>query len=147
MEDYVHRIGRTGRAGSTGRATSFYTDRDMVFPFAILTSSLVHICWCSCFDLCFLASFNFTVSCGSNKKSNSWYWFWQWCNHCYGKGMPRWFYLILVFVSLSTPISSQYIISKHIYFILSCVIFTLLDCKKKGERSCSCGKRSKEWIV
>lgn len=40
MEDYVHRIGRTGRAGSTGRATSFYTDRDMVFPFAILTFSL-----------------------------------------------------------------------------------------------------------
>lgn len=32
MEDYVHRIGRTGRAGSTGQATSFYTDRDMVFP-------------------------------------------------------------------------------------------------------------------
>ncbi|KAH1226225.1 DEAD-box ATP-dependent RNA helicase 24 [Glycine max] len=30
MEDYVHRIGRTGRAGSTGLATSFYTDRDMV---------------------------------------------------------------------------------------------------------------------
>lgn len=29
MEDYVHRIGRTGRAGTTGRATSFYTDRDM----------------------------------------------------------------------------------------------------------------------
>uniref|UniRef100_A0A0C9RXP6 RNA helicase n=1 Tax=Wollemia nobilis TaxID=56998 RepID=A0A0C9RXP6_9CONI len=29
MEDYVHRIGRTGRAGSTGRATSFYTDRDV----------------------------------------------------------------------------------------------------------------------
>ncbi|XP_038980829.1 DEAD-box ATP-dependent RNA helicase 20-like [Phoenix dactylifera] len=29
MEDYVHRIGRTGRAGSIGRATSFYTDRDM----------------------------------------------------------------------------------------------------------------------
>ncbi|KAM3325859.1 ATP-dependent RNA helicase DBP2-like [Capsicum chacoense] len=29
MEDYVHRIGRTGRAGSTGRAASFYTDRDM----------------------------------------------------------------------------------------------------------------------
>ncbi|GFY99376.1 P-loop containing nucleoside triphosphate hydrolases superfamily protein [Actinidia rufa] len=28
MEDYVHRIGRTGRAGSTGQATSFYTDRD-----------------------------------------------------------------------------------------------------------------------
>jgi len=28
FEDYVHRIGRTGRAGSTGRATSFYTDRD-----------------------------------------------------------------------------------------------------------------------
>ncbi|KAM0933609.1 putative RNA helicase [Dioscorea sansibarensis] len=29
MEDYVHRIGRTGRAGSVGQATSFYTDRDM----------------------------------------------------------------------------------------------------------------------
>ncbi|KAL2488467.1 ATP-dependent RNA helicase DBP2 [Forsythia ovata] len=29
MEDYVHRIGRTGRAGSTGRATSFCADRDM----------------------------------------------------------------------------------------------------------------------
>lgn len=29
MEDYVHRIGRTGRAGLTGQATSFYTDRDM----------------------------------------------------------------------------------------------------------------------
>ncbi|KAI9377846.1 hypothetical protein POPTR_019G130900v4 [Populus trichocarpa] len=29
MEDYVHRIGRTGRAGSTGQATSFYTDRDL----------------------------------------------------------------------------------------------------------------------
>ena len=28
LEDYVHRIGRTGRAGSTGRATSFYTERD-----------------------------------------------------------------------------------------------------------------------
>ncbi|XP_031486884.2 ATP-dependent RNA helicase DBP2-like [Nymphaea colorata] len=29
MEDYVHRIGRTGRAGTIGHATSFYTDRDM----------------------------------------------------------------------------------------------------------------------
>ncbi|XP_051142874.1 DEAD-box ATP-dependent RNA helicase 20-like [Andrographis paniculata] len=29
MEDYVHRIGRTGRAGSSGQATSFYTDRDV----------------------------------------------------------------------------------------------------------------------
>ncbi|EFJ32009.1 hypothetical protein SELMODRAFT_75384 [Selaginella moellendorffii] len=28
MEDYVHRIGRTGRAGASGRATSLYTDRD-----------------------------------------------------------------------------------------------------------------------
>jgi len=25
FEDYVHRVGRTGRAGMTGRATSFYT--------------------------------------------------------------------------------------------------------------------------
>jgi ATP-dependent RNA helicase DDX5/DBP2 len=29
MEDYVHRIGRTGRAGASGCATSFYTDRDL----------------------------------------------------------------------------------------------------------------------
>uniref|UniRef100_A0A7I4FAT6 RNA helicase n=1 Tax=Physcomitrium patens TaxID=3218 RepID=A0A7I4FAT6_PHYPA len=29
MEDYVHRIGRTGRAGASGRATSFYTERDV----------------------------------------------------------------------------------------------------------------------
>ncbi|CAI5473054.1 unnamed protein product [Closterium sp. Yama58-4] len=28
LEDYVHRIGRTGRAGASGRAVSFYTDRD-----------------------------------------------------------------------------------------------------------------------
>lgn len=29
FEDYVHRIGRTGRAGTKGVATSFFTDRDM----------------------------------------------------------------------------------------------------------------------
>lgn len=43
MEDYVHRIGRTGRAGSTGKATSFYTDRDMVlfyFFTSLFASSL-----------------------------------------------------------------------------------------------------------
>lgn len=43
MEDYVHRIGRTGRAGSTGHATSFYTDRDMVvtlFYFHCIRESL-----------------------------------------------------------------------------------------------------------
>lgn len=28
FEDYVHRIGRTGRAGQRGRATSFYTEKD-----------------------------------------------------------------------------------------------------------------------
>eukprot|EP00246_Nothoceros_aenigmaticus_P018493 TRINITY_DN968_c0_g1_i3.p1 TRINITY_DN968_c0_g1~~TRINITY_DN968_c0_g1_i3.p1 ORF type:complete len:195 (+),score=46.16 TRINITY_DN968_c0_g1_i3:196-780(+) len=28
MEDYVHRIGRTGRAGAMGRATSFFADHD-----------------------------------------------------------------------------------------------------------------------
>lgn len=32
LEDYVHRVGRTGRAGASGRATSFYTDRDAVRP-------------------------------------------------------------------------------------------------------------------
>eukprot|EP00850_Spirogloea_muscicola_P003264 SM000013S26433 [mRNA] locus=s13:288468:293676:- [translate_table: standard] len=28
LEDYVHRIGRTGRAGASGRATSLHTERD-----------------------------------------------------------------------------------------------------------------------
>ena len=28
IEDYVHRIGRTGRAGSTGTAVSFFTDNN-----------------------------------------------------------------------------------------------------------------------
>lgn len=28
LEDYVHRIGRTGRAGASGRATSYHTERD-----------------------------------------------------------------------------------------------------------------------
>lgn len=28
IEDYVHRIGRTGRVGNTGRATSFFTDKN-----------------------------------------------------------------------------------------------------------------------
>lgn len=28
IEDYVHRIGRTGRAGATGDAYSLFTDRD-----------------------------------------------------------------------------------------------------------------------
>eukprot|EP00271_Cylindrocystis_brebissonii_P014082 TRINITY_DN350_c0_g2_i1.p1 TRINITY_DN350_c0_g2~~TRINITY_DN350_c0_g2_i1.p1 ORF type:complete len:582 (-),score=111.25 TRINITY_DN350_c0_g2_i1:1076-2821(-) len=28
LEDYVHRIGRTGRAGATGKATSFHTEKD-----------------------------------------------------------------------------------------------------------------------
>jgi superfamily II DNA/RNA helicase len=37
MEDYVHRIGRTGRAGSTGQATSFYTDQDLVPSSPILS--------------------------------------------------------------------------------------------------------------
>lgn len=28
IEDYVHRIGRTGRAGATGEAYTFFSDRD-----------------------------------------------------------------------------------------------------------------------
>ncbi|CAH9121114.1 unnamed protein product [Cuscuta epithymum] len=42
MEDYVHRIGRTGRAGSTGRATSFYTDRDM-FLVALIRKAIANV--------------------------------------------------------------------------------------------------------
>jgi Helicase conserved C-terminal domain len=29
IDDYVHRIGRTGRAGKKGLATAFFTDKDM----------------------------------------------------------------------------------------------------------------------
>jgi probable ATP-dependent RNA helicase DDX4 len=35
IEDYVHRIGRTGRCGNTGRATSFFdaqTDQQLARP-------------------------------------------------------------------------------------------------------------------
>ncbi|KAJ0007814.1 hypothetical protein Pint_30651 [Pistacia integerrima] len=42
MEDYVHRIGRTGRAGSMGQATSFYTDRDM-FLVAQIKKAIVDV--------------------------------------------------------------------------------------------------------
>ena len=28
IEDYVHRIGRTGRAGNTGEAVTFFTTQD-----------------------------------------------------------------------------------------------------------------------
>lgn len=42
MEDYVHRIGRTGRAGSTGQATSLYTDRDM-FLVAHIKKAIVDV--------------------------------------------------------------------------------------------------------
>ena len=45
MEDYVHRIGRTGRAGSMGQATSFYTDRDMVFCTTPLPFTSIHPCF------------------------------------------------------------------------------------------------------
>ena len=43
MEDYVHRIGRTGRAGLTGQATSFYTDQDLVPSSPYLCSLLVNL--------------------------------------------------------------------------------------------------------
>lgn len=38
FEDYVHRIGRTGRAGVQGRSTSFYTDRDSFIVAQIRTA-------------------------------------------------------------------------------------------------------------
>jgi len=31
FQDYVHRIGRTGRAGATGEADSLFTDGDMKY--------------------------------------------------------------------------------------------------------------------
>lgn len=72
MEDYVHRIGRTGRAGSTGRASSFYTDRDMVFytifiifinTFGVIFFILVHE-----HQFFVLASLNGIMAC----RSSSW---------------------------------------------------------------------------
>jgi len=38
FEDYVHRIGRTGRAGTRGRATSFWADRDSFLVTQIKTA-------------------------------------------------------------------------------------------------------------
>ncbi len=38
FEDYVHRIGRTGRAGTKGRATSFYSERDSFLVSQIRTA-------------------------------------------------------------------------------------------------------------
>ncbi|GBF96354.1 ATP-dependent RNA helicase-like [Raphidocelis subcapitata] len=38
FEDYVHRIGRTGRAGTRGRATSFFSDRDAFLVSQIKTA-------------------------------------------------------------------------------------------------------------
>jgi ATP-dependent RNA helicase DDX5/DBP2 len=43
FEDYVHRIGRTGRAGSTGRATSFYTDRDSFLVAQVGGAASLHL--------------------------------------------------------------------------------------------------------
>jgi ATP-dependent RNA helicase DDX3X len=42
IDDYVHRIGRTGRAGKKGLATAFFTDDDFglarwVYNFVIVT--------------------------------------------------------------------------------------------------------------
>ncbi|KIY92086.1 hypothetical protein MNEG_15877 [Monoraphidium neglectum] len=38
FEDYVHRIGRTGRAGTRGRATSFFSDKDAFLVSQIKTA-------------------------------------------------------------------------------------------------------------
>lgn len=36
-EDYVHRIGRTGRAGAKGTAITFFTTESKRFPHLIIT--------------------------------------------------------------------------------------------------------------
>jgi len=38
IEDYIHRIGRTGRAGQKGYATAFFTDNN-----AKIAKSLIHV--------------------------------------------------------------------------------------------------------
>jgi superfamily II DNA/RNA helicase len=37
IDDYVHRIGRTARAGNTGTATAFFTDSDGRLSSALIT--------------------------------------------------------------------------------------------------------------
>jgi ATP-dependent RNA helicase DDX5/DBP2 len=34
-EDYVHRIGRTGRAGAKGTAITFFTTESKIFPIVV----------------------------------------------------------------------------------------------------------------
>ena len=54
IEDYVHRIGRTGRCGNTGRATCFFdpqTDGSMARP---LVKILVDVSCCSFYCLLLL---------------------------------------------------------------------------------------------
>ena len=62
IDDYVHRIGRTGRAGKKGLATAFFTDKDMSLakPLGELLQ-VRHICmyaainlFCAAFRLCAL---------------------------------------------------------------------------------------------
>lgn len=95
------------------------------FTLIVIWSSLTSLLACSytlifiC-DFCFLALFNFTVSCGANKKSNRWYWFRQWCDHCYGKGMPP-LDLILLFVSLSSSSFLSLCISCYCVVYFSCM--------------------------
>ena len=51
VEDYVHRIGRTGRAGATGEAYTFFTPqvpmrcRSMVY---LLVAWSLRVCWPHC---------------------------------------------------------------------------------------------------
>ena len=46
VDDYVHRIGRTGRAGKKGLATAFFTDKDssMAKPLAELLQARASAC-------------------------------------------------------------------------------------------------------
>jgi ATP-dependent RNA helicase DDX5/DBP2 len=39
IEDYVHRIGRTGRAGAKGKAYTFFNDGDAAYA-----SELIDVC-------------------------------------------------------------------------------------------------------
>jgi ATP-dependent RNA helicase DDX3X len=42
IDDYVHRIGRTGRAGKSGLATAFFTEKDMGVSRQVYTSTSHH---------------------------------------------------------------------------------------------------------
>jgi ATP-dependent RNA helicase DDX3X len=51
IDEYVHRIGRTGRVGNRGLATSFYNSRNESIAEYLPSPSLPCVCFCFPFSL------------------------------------------------------------------------------------------------